>query len=74
VVDALRRSPEFRQKNAISRDEARAIVRRAYLNVLGRAPDPGAEGFVDRVQRDHWGEREVARELRNSDEYRNRQR
>lgn len=72
VAAALRNSPEYRQKNSVSDAEARAIVRRAYQSVLGRDPDPGAEGFVTRVRRDHWTEREVARELRNSDEYRNK--
>jgi hypothetical protein len=72
VAAALRKSPEYREKNSISDAEARAIVRRAYQSVLGRDPDPGAEGFVTRVRRDHWTEREVARELRNSEEYRNK--
>jgi hypothetical protein len=72
VAVALRNSPEYREKNSISDAEARAIVRRAYQSVLGREPDPGAEGFVTRVRRDHWTERDVARELRNSDEYRNK--
>lgn len=49
------------------------IVRRAYQGVLRREPDPASRGFVDRVLRDHWSEADVARELRNSEEYRNRQ-
>ena len=75
VRDALMNSPEYRQKGsgAMTQDRAREIVRRAYLSVLGREPDPASEPFVQRVLRDHWTEREVARELRNSDEYRNRQ-
>lgn len=72
VRQALMNSPEYRQKNALTPDKAREIVRRAYLSVLGREPDPGSAGFVERVLRDHWTERDVARELRNSDEYRNR--
>lgn len=73
VRDALMNSPEYRQKSAMSPDRAREIVRRAYLSVLGREPDPASEAYVQKVLREHWTEREVARELRNSDEYRNRQ-
>lgn len=72
VEDALRNSPEFRAKSAISEQEARAIVRRAYQSVLGREPDSAATGYVQRVMRDHWTERDVARELYNSPEYRNK--
>jgi len=73
VREALRKSPEYRQKNAMTREQAEEIVRRAYQSVLGRDPDPSSRGYVDRVLRDHWTERDVARELRNSDEYRNKQ-
>jgi hypothetical protein len=30
------------------------------------------EGYVRRVLREHWNEADVARELRKSDEYRNK--
>lgn len=73
VREALMKSPEYRQKNAMSPDRAREIVRRAYLSVLGREPDPASETYVQKVLREHWSERDVARELRNSEEYRNRQ-
>ncbi|HEX9188266.1 MAG TPA: DUF4214 domain-containing protein [Vicinamibacteria bacterium] len=73
VREALRRSPEYRQKNAMTRGQAEEVVRRAYQSVLGRDPDPSSRGYVDRVLKDHWTERDVARELRNSDEYRNKQ-
>jgi TorA maturation chaperone TorD len=73
VREALRRSPEYRQKSAMTREQAEEIVRRAYQSVLGRDPDPGSRGYVDRVLKEHWTEKDVARELRNSDEYRNRQ-
>ena len=56
----------------ISRDEAEEIVRRAYQAVLGRDRDPGASGYVDRVMRDRWTQRDVERELRRSPEFRNR--
>lgn len=72
VEDALRHSPEFRAKNRVSEEEARNIVRRAYESVLGREPDPASAGFVERVMRDHWTERDVARELYNSAEYRSK--
>jgi hypothetical protein len=56
----------------VTRPQAEDIVRRAYLSVLGREPDAGARGYVDRVMRDRWTEQDVARELRKSPEYRNR--
>jgi TorA maturation chaperone TorD len=73
VREALKRSPEYRQKNTITRDKAVEIVNRAYRSVLGRDADPGAEGYIQRVLRDHWSEADVARELRHSDEYRKKQ-
>lgn len=74
VREALKRSPENRQKNQISQKDAEKIVRRAYLSVLRREPDPGSRGYVERVLADHWSEQDIARELRNSDEYRNKHR
>ena len=74
VREALKRSPEYRQKSQISRPQAEAIVRRAYLSTLGREPDSGSGGYVNRILKDHWSEQDVARELRNSDEYRNKHR
>jgi len=74
VREALRRSPEYRERNTMTRAKAEEIVRRAYLSVLGREPDAGSSGWVDRVFRDKWTEQDVVRELRRSDEYRNRNR
>lgn len=74
VREALKRSPEHRQKSQITPQQAEEIVRRAYLSTLGREPDAGSRGWVDRVLRDHWSEADVARELRNSDEYRSKHR
>jgi hypothetical protein len=75
VRQALQRSPEYRQKNAMTRDQAVGIVQRAYWSVLHREADAGGmEGYVQRVLRDHWSEADVARELRHSDEYRNKHR
>jgi hypothetical protein len=73
VREALRKSPEYRQRNAMTREKAVEIVTRAYRSVLGRDPDPaGLENYVQGVLRKHWGEADVARDLRNSDEYRNK--
>jgi TorA maturation chaperone TorD len=71
VREALRRSPERRQRSQMTRQEAEEIVRRAYEEVLGREPDAGSTGYVDRVLQDHWKQADVERELRRSDEYRN---
>jgi predicted transcriptional regulator len=70
VREALRKSPEYRQKNAMTRAKAEEIVNRAYRSVLGRDADTaGMEGYVQRVLRDKWTEADVARELRKSAEY-----
>ena len=67
VREALRSSPENR---VLTRERASEIVRRAYLSVLNREPDAGAQGYVNKVMRDGWTEEDVARELRRSPEYR----
>lgn len=73
VRDALMKSPEYREKNMMTRDKAVAMVTRAYRSVLGRDPDPaGLESYVLGVLRNKWTEADVARELRKSDEYRNK--
>ena len=74
VREALRKSPEYREKNAMTRERAEDIVRRAYLNVLRREPDSGSRGYVDRVMRNKWTQEDVERELRKSPEYRNQAR
>ena len=73
VRDDLRKSPEFRERNTMTPARAQEIVRRAYLSVLKREPDPASQGFVDRVLRDRWSQQDVERELRKSPEYRGRQ-
>jgi hypothetical protein len=70
VRDALRQSPEYRQKNTMTRQKAEDIVRAAYQSVLHREPDAGSRGYVDRVLRDKWTQGDVERELRKSPEYR----
>ena len=67
VREALRNSPENR---VVTRERASEIVRRAYLSVLNREPDAGAQGYINRVMRDGWTEEDVARELRRSPEAR----
>lgn len=74
VREALRRSPEYREKNTMTRAKAEDIVRRAYLSVLGREPDSGSRTYVNHVLRDKWTEQDVIRELRRSDEFRDRNR
>src|SRR4029077_8580338 len=73
VREALRNSPEYRDKNAMTYPKAQDIVRRAYLSVLKREPDPASRGYVDKVFRDHWSQADVERELRKSPEYRNKE-
>ena len=73
VRDTLRSSPEFRSKGGMTVAKAQEIVRRAYLEVLKREPDPGSQPFVDKVMRDKWSQQDVERELRKSDEYRRKQ-
>ena len=75
------RGPEYRQRTPESRDRgtmtyerAEDVVRRAYQSVLRREPDPASRPFVDRVMRDHWTQQDVERELRKSEEYRNKRR
>jgi hypothetical protein len=72
VRQALLKSPEYREKNRMTEEQAEQIVRRAYLNVLGREPDAGSRGYVEKVLKDHWNESDVARELRHSEEYRSK--
>jgi hypothetical protein len=75
VREALKRSPEYRQKNQISQKQAEQIVRRTYLSVLKREPDSGGlRTYTERVLSEHWTELDVARELRNSEEYRSKHR
>ncbi len=69
TVSSLRVRLDFAR---VSPAEAEDIVRRAYRAVLGRDPDPSARSWVERVMRDRWTQRDVERELRKSEEYRNR--
>jgi Peptidase inhibitor family I36 len=65
VREALRNSREYREKNEMTLPKAQEIVRRAYLNVFKREPDyPGANGYVNRVMKDHWTQADLEQELR----------
>ncbi len=65
VRDNIRRSDEFR------REGADRIVRRAYLDVLGREADPeGLRLYRGKVLDKNWTEGDVRDALRKSDEYR----
>ena len=71
VRESLRNSRENRERSTMTRERASEIVRRAYLSVLRREPDPaGAEGYIARIMRDRWTEADVERELRQSAEFR----
>jgi hypothetical protein len=59
-------------RHDVSRSQAEQIVRRAYRAVLDRDPDPGSQGYVERVYRDGWTQQDVERDLRKSAEYRNK--
>lgn len=64
--DFLRKSDEYKQ----NRNEI--IVRRAYVIVLGRQPDPGGlKTYAEKV-RGGWDFDDVCRALRESQEYRNK--
>ena len=72
VREDLRRSPEYRERNSMTRAKAEEIVRQAYVTVLNREPDPASRGYVDAVFRKTMTREQLERELRNSPEYRNR--
>jgi hypothetical protein len=74
VREDLRRSPEYRERNTMTWPKAEEIVRQAYLTVLNREPDPGSRGYVEAVFRKKMTREQLERELRNSPEYRNRNR
>jgi hypothetical protein len=72
VRDALRKSAEYAQRGQMTPARAQDVVRRAYLAVFNREPDPASRAYVDHVLRDGWSQQDVERALRNSAEYRNR--
>jgi len=54
--------------------QAQAMVRRAYLSVLEREPDPAARSYVDAVMKNNWTQQQLENELRKSPEYREKHR
>ncbi|MCU0579356.1 MAG: hypothetical protein MUF69_07395 [Desulfobacterota bacterium] len=74
LIRELRKSDEYRRGGRITRREAEGIVRRAYLDVLGREPDPNSRVWVDKVLKDNWTKEDVVRALQDSDEYRRKRR
>jgi hypothetical protein len=72
VREALRKSPEYKEKHTMTWPKAQEVVRRAYLAVFNREPDAASRGYVERVFRDKWTQADVERELKKSPEYRQR--
>ena len=73
VRNDLRKSAERRETGGISLEQAQQMVNRAYRSVLGRDADSsGSALYVERIRKNHWSEADVAKELRNSSEYRNK--
>jgi hypothetical protein len=54
--------------------QAEAMVRRGYLDVLGREPDPASRGYVNAVMQNGWSQQQLEAELRKSPEYREKHR
>ena len=69
-----RSSGSYGSDRPMTREQAQAIVRSAYQDVLGRDPDPASAGWTDRVLNDHWSQQQLENELRNSAEYRQKHR
>ena len=72
--EGQRGNGSYASARPMTRDQAQAVVRSAYQNVLGREPDPASSGWVDRVANDHWSQQQIENELRNSAEYRQKHR
>ena len=71
VRSALKSSSERRETGGISEEQARQMVRRAYQGVLKRDPDEaGMATYVQKIRQKRWSEKDVANDLRNSAEYR----
>lgn len=59
------------QQSRYNYRDAETIVRRSYLGVLGRNPDPeGLRSWTNQVMANNWTERDLENALRQSDEYR----
>lgn len=70
-----RRSSRGALRGGASDNDATAMVRRAYLSVLNREPDAvGLQDYTAKILREGWTEAQVVQALRDSDEYRARNR
>ena len=58
----------------LTHQQAQEIVRRAYRSVLDRDPDPAASGWVNEVMKNNWSQQDLEAQLRNSQEYRDKNR
>jgi hypothetical protein len=67
-----RDSRSGRSSAHMTRQEAEAMVDRAYRSVLGRDPDPGSRSWVDQVMKNNWTQPRLESELRNTPEYRSK--
>ncbi|MEO8361860.1 MAG: DUF4214 domain-containing protein, partial [Vicinamibacteria bacterium] len=72
VRDALVQSPEYRNRNVMTREKAAEIVARVYRAELNRDPGPAAQGWVDKVLAENWTEAMLTAEIRKSPEYRSK--
>jgi hypothetical protein len=70
--ERARDQSEQRRGERMTPAQAQDIVRRAYEAVLKREPDAASAGYVTAVMNDNWSQQDVERELRKSDEFRNR--
>jgi hypothetical protein len=67
VRENIRRGEEFRLEGADR------IIKQAFMEVLGRVPDPSGTGFYrDRLINHNWTGKEVRDSLRASEEYRSK--
>ena len=67
--EALRNSPEYKKTGADR------IIKRAYEDILNRAPDRGGmELYRKNILEQNWSEKQVRDSLRQSQEYLNKHR
>ena len=70
-VGTSRNSSDSRQPPRIREDYTQEVIRKAYRDVLGRAPDPsGLQTYTRAIRNRGWNEARVRADLRRSPEYR----
>jgi hypothetical protein len=80
VRQVLRRGDDRRGQQGLGpgargQDQVTQLVRNAYLNVLRREPDAnGLRDYGARVVQDHWSQADIEKALRDSPEYRTKNR